>query len=357
MDNSVIHHEEVVDDEKAGKRLDSFVLYFPWQKFDEFLAPSRTQVQKWIRDGHVTVNEVTQDNKAYKVRVGERVVIDVEIEKNPGTPPPQDLDIEIVYQDDQLIVIDKPPGVSSHAIPSDLKGSVVNFLYHIGTALPPTSHPLRPGIVHRLDKNTTGLMVIAKSDQAMHELIEMIKRREVERKYIALVFGNMPLNSGTIDAPVGRYQFDRRKMAVTTEKQGRHAKTHYRVLARYPGFTLVGCKLDTGRTHQIRVHLSHLGYPVAGDPYYGGRRIPDKMSRILKGLDKSEKTDEITEKLNSVGEILKADLIHLLHAASLQFPHPITNEPLAFKTLPHRKFSDVLGILESIPHEVVNHEV
>ncbi len=347
-------HERTAGKEDADKRLDSYLLDFPYSKFDPSLSPSRTTIQKWIANGCVSVNGKIQTGKSAKIWVGDLVELDVEISSELDTPPPESLDIRIVYQDRHLVVLDKPPGITSHPVPNDLTGSVVNFLYHNKIPLPPTSHPLRPGIVHRLDRNTSGLMVVACTDPAAAALIEMIKRREMDRRYLAILFGRLPSASGTVDVPVGRNPRDRKKMAVTTEKQGKHARTHYRVLVRYPGFSLVGCRLDTGRTHQIRVHMSHLGFPVAGDPKYGGRKAADRINNVLLKLGKRDPDYvrmEIT--LKRVAEIITADSVHLLHAAKLSFPHPESGEMMSFTAEPHEKFRSVHGYLESIPHEEV----
>jgi len=352
MEPSLFRHAGEVSEDQAGKRLDSFLLGFPFTDFDNRLDPSRTTLQKWIDEGCVRVNDEVRADKSYRVRTGDIVSIEVPIRPDIMVPPPEPLDIGIVFQDPYIIVIDKPAGISSHPVSHAMTGSVVNFLYYKKVPLPPTSHPLRPGIVHRLDKNTTGLMVVACTDTAVSRLIEMIKRREVERTYIAIVWGNPPLNSGTIDAPIARCQKDRRKMAVTRGASGKPALTYYRVLARYPTFSFVACKLDTGRTHQIRVHMSYIGYPVAGDPVYGGRRAQDKISTALASVQKYDPQLKSTERtLRRIAAILTRDNVHLLHAAMLRFDHPITGEKLSFRVEPHGKFNEVLGLLNTLPHE------
>ena len=347
-----VHLETTVSEVDESGRLDAFVLKFPFADLEGDLLPSRTTVQKWIADGFVTVNGLVKADKSYKLRIGDRVIIDLDIFPANETPPAEALDIPIIYQDKHILVINKPVGISSHPVPRDLTGTVVNFLYHMKIPVPVTSNPLRPGIVHRLDKNTSGLMVIASTDKAAATLIEMIKNREVTRKYIAILFGNPPLDSGVIEKPIGRHPTDRKKMAVTDIDHGRPAKTFYAVLTRYPGFSLVGCKLETGRTHQIRVHMSSLGYPVVGDPMYGGRRAPERIARFLINQSKKGMSSAvIDEVLTQIGEIVTADKVHLLHAAILSFRHPETGEQMTFRAEPNAKFSRVRQLLETLPHE------
>jgi 23S rRNA pseudouridine1911/1915/1917 synthase len=198
-------------------------------------------------------------------------------------------------------------------------------------------------------------MIVAKTQRAMSTLIVMIKKRKVERNYMAIVFGQPPLNSGTIDAPIGRHTTDRKKMTVNiSEHRTRPARTHYRVLTRYTGFALVGCKLDTGRTHQIRVHMSHIGYPVAGDPLYAGRKAHSWVNKVLGNMSKSRSGYEETERiLNQVADVITTDQVHLLHAGRLRFPHPVMGNFLSFEAQPHRKFLDVLNLLNQLPDKEV----
>jgi 23S rRNA pseudouridine1911/1915/1917 synthase len=356
MNARLFRHDQVAEKDDAGQRLDIYLTVFPFSDFDPALAPSRSIIQKWIADGHVEVNGRVTTDKSYMVKESDRVTLEVEIQKYPVIPPGEALGIRIVHRDPEFIVIDKPPGIKSHAMPTDLTGSVVNFLYHENIPLPPTSNPLRPGIVHRLDKNTSGLMVIACTDQSKAAFINMIKSRDMDRRYLAIVFGELPSATGTMDGPIGRNPDDRRKMGVVLVGDAKPARTHYRLLKRYVGFSLVACKLDTGRTHQIRVHMAHLGYPVAGDPLYGGRRAVDRALRALKKYQKRDPQYEIIENaLLRVADILTADRVHLLHAARLSFPHPVTGEMMTFQAEPHEKFMSVMSILESLPHEDVAH--
>jgi len=352
MTSPIFRHERIVAKSEDGSRLDAFLLDFPFADFGADLSPSRNTLQKWIADGHVRVNGEVREMKSLRLRVGDLVSLEVEIPEETQIPPPEPLDIRIVHQDPSFVVIDKPPGVSSHPAKNAMTGTVINFLRYEGIPIPPTGHPLRPGIVHRLDKNTSGLMVVACTDAATAALIELIKKREVRRSYLAIVYGNPPMDTATIEAAVGRHEVDRRKMAVSREADAKPARTHYAVLTRYPGFSLLACRLDTGRTHQIRVHMSHIGYPVVGDPLYGGRRAPDRIVRLLKRLSKQDLDFPfIARILNQIAEIITADQVHLLHAAKLTFPHPVTGQILSFTSEPHGKFLRVLGLLESMPHE------
>lgn len=351
MDALLFRHEEIVAVERAGERLDMYLTDFPFDEVGDDLLPSRTTIQSWIENGNVAVNGVVCLSKSYKIRTGDTIVLEVRIEPDIEMPYAEDLDIEIVYQDEHIIVLNKPTGISSHPAKSAMTGSVVNFLLHKGVSLPQTSNRMRPGIVHRLDKLTSGLMVVACSDIAMVSLIEMIKRREVERKYLAIVYGNPPSDSGVIDAPIGRHEVMRQKMAVTTPDKGREARTHYRILVRYPAFSLVGCKLDTGRTHQIRVHMSHIGYPVAGDRIYGGGRAVDRIAKYLKRASKiGVDVNLVSPILQNIAQIIMSDNVHLLHAAQLNFPHPVTSQLLSFSVHPHEKFMKIIHLLDKLPH-------
>jgi 23S rRNA pseudouridine1911/1915/1917 synthase len=350
MDLLNFEHEAVVAEDQAGERLDCYLQIFPFSDFDSSLAPSRAVLQKWISEGFVLINGLIERDKSHRVKSGDRVSLKVTINIGPLAPPPEPLEINIVYRDPHFVILDKPPGITSHPMPGALSGSVVNFLIHNEIPLPPTSDPLRPGIVHRLDKNTSGLMIVASTDMARLALVAMIKRREVHREYLGIVYGHPPL-SGTIDAWIQRDERDRRKMKVGTGGAARDARTHYKVLEQYRGFSLVRCVLDTGRTHQIRVHMSHIGYPIAGDPFYGGRKASVRIEQILKWMTKKDQNYLRVEKvLIEVSKIITADEVHLLHAARLSFPHPITKEPLEFTAPPHEKFQKVLDLLRMVPH-------
>ena len=208
--------------------------------------------------------------------------------------------MEIVYEDDDLLVVNKPKGMVVHPAPGHSSGTLVNaLLYHCGDSLSGINGVIRPGIVHRIDKDTSGLLIVAKNDTAHAHLAQQIKEHSFTRIYEAVVYGNVKEDSGTVDAPIGRHPTDRKRMCVT-EKNSRNAVTHYEVLARYPGFTHLRLKLETGRTHQIRVHMAYLGHPVAGDPVYGVKKV-----------------------ITSLGG-------QCLHARVIGFVHPTTGEYLEF---------------------------
>jgi 23S rRNA pseudouridine1911/1915/1917 synthase len=343
--------ELIVSSDQAGTRLDCFVLNFPYAEFDPALSPSRSVLQRWIADGRVSVNGNPLADKSYSVKEGDTIAVEAEYPIEPPDLLAEPLDIRIVYQDEHLIVLDKPPGVVSHPAPNVHTGTVVNFLKYHNIPFPPSSHPLRPGIVHRLDKNTSGLMVVASTDQAYLALTAMIKRREVHREYLAIVYGKPPM-SGTIDIGIKRDDADRRRMAASTDHDARQSRTHFKVVRQYPGFSLLRCTLDTGRTHQIRVHMSHLGYPVAGDAVYGGRRGMKWVENILKWMTKKDPNYQATELiLRKVADVIASDDVHLLHATMLSFTHPITGEEMIFNAEPHEKFREVLRLLDSIPQK------
>jgi 23S rRNA pseudouridine1911/1915/1917 synthase len=255
---------------------------------------SRATVQRLIAAGSVTVDGVPQ-TKHHHVQAGERVEYAAPAVVGSRLAP-EALDVEVVYEDDWLLVVNKAAGVVVHPAPGHEKGTLVHGLLARGIGGGGTA---RPGIVHRLDKDTSGLMVVARHDEAYRALTEAMARREVGRTYVALLRGALPQDAGTIDAPMGRHVRDRKRMSLHTVAP-RPAVTHFRVLRRYAGFTLVEVHLETGRTHQIRVHFAALGYPVAGDVQYGRRLRPPGLGR------------------------------QFLHATRLSLTHPGSGKPLAF---------------------------
>lgn len=278
-----------VGPEEAGKRIDKLLS----EKLSEF---SRSFVKKLIEERKIRVNKAPTE-PSYKVKLGD------EIEVEPIVPPsivpkPQDIPLKIVHEDEDIIVVDKPAGMAVHPAPGIHENTLVNALINRYKDLP-TPSPERPGIIHRLDKDTSGLIIVAKSPLAYQKLSKDFAERRIDKRYLALLVGNLPLNEGTIELPIGRDPFDRKKMKVTLG--GREAITSFKVLKRLKGFTLVEVKIKTGRTHQIRVHFSHEGYPVAGDETYGKGKIP--------GLSRQ-----------------------FLHAYYLSFGHPRTGENLTFKS-------------------------
>ncbi|MEI5992634.1 RluA family pseudouridine synthase [Candidatus Enterococcus mansonii] len=263
---------------------------------DLLKAHSRSQIQQWLKEENVRVNgEVTRSN--YKVKEHDEIIIAV--------PEPEELDIqaenipiEIVYEDDDLLVVNKPQGMVVHPSAGHQNGTLVNaLLYHIKD-LSSINGVIRPGIVHRIDKDTSGLLMVAKNDRAHIALAEQLKDKTSLRKYIALVHGEISHDKGEINAPIGRSKNDRKMQAVI--EGGKTAVTHFEVLERFDGFTLVQLQLETGRTHQIRVHMKYIGYPVAGDPLYGPRKT-------LKGQGQ------------------------FLHAEMLGFKHPTTGQMMVFE--------------------------
>ncbi len=232
---------------------------------------SRTQIQQWIRDGHILVSE-RKVKPNYRVKAGD--VLSIE------EPEPEELDIQaenlhldIVYEDEDVLVVNKPRGMVVHPANAHTSGTLVNGLMYQCQDLSGINGVLRPGIVHRTDKDTSGLLMVAKNDKAHTSLANQLVERSVKRVYVALVHGHIPHDLGTIDAPIGRDLRDRQSMAVTDD--GKEAVTHFKVLERFGDYTLVECTLETGRTHQIRVHMKYIGHPLVGDPKYGfSKTIP-----------------------------------------------------------------------------------
>lgn len=279
---------------EAGERIDKFVT--------ESLETetSRTQVQLWIRDGDITVNDGTVKPN-YKLAIGDQVRVVVP-EPVDADIRPEPIPLDIVYEDSDVIVVNKQRGLVVHPAPGHTSGTLVNALLHHCRDLSGINGVLRPGIVHRIDKDTSGLIMAAKNDAAHVALAKQLKEHTVNRKYIALVHGNVAHDHGTVDAPIGRDSYDR-KMYTVTDKNSKEAVTHFRVLERFTGdYTLVELKLETGRTHQIRVHMKFIGHPLVGDPMYGRS----------KGVT-----------METEGQAL--------HAAVLGFTHPTTGETLDFE--------------------------
>ncbi|MCM3710004.1 RluA family pseudouridine synthase [Sporosarcina luteola] len=256
---------------------------------------SRTQIQQWVKDGAVLVNDGTVKQN-YKVKIGDVIEV-TEPEPVELDIVAEDLNLEIVYEDADVLVVNKPRGMVVHPAPGHATGTLVNGLMHQVKDLSGINGVMRPGIVHRIDKDTSGLLMVAKNDQAHVSLVDQLVDKSVTRIYTALVHGHIPHDQGTIDAPIGRDQKDRQSMTVTDK--GKHAITHFKVLERFGDFTLVECRLETGRTHQIRVHMKYIGYPLAGDPKYGPKKTIDFNGQAL-------------------------------HAGTIGFKHPRTGEYLEF---------------------------
>lgn len=275
--------------ELAGERIDKALssLQSEW---------SRSQLAGWIADGIVKVNGEEVKAK-YKVKEGDVVQIDVP-EPEPLEVIPEDLQLEIVYEDSDVLVVNKPRGMVVHPAPGHMTGTLVNGLMYHCKDLSGINGVLRPGIVHRIDKDTSGLLMVAKHDIAHQKLVDQLVNKTVTRKYTALVHGHIAHDKGTIDAPIGRDPKDRQKQAIVDN--GKHAVTHFHVMERLGDYTLVECRLETGRTHQIRVHMNYIGYPLVGDPKYGPKKTIDFGGQVL-------------------------------HAGVLGFVHPITDEYLQFE--------------------------
>lgn len=296
----------IVQSNEKGVRLDS---YIAGKKKDL----SRTNVQRLIESGNILVNNKIQ-KISYKVQANDEISIVVPEAKEIELKP-QDIKVDIVYEDSNIIVVDKPKGLVVHPAVGNPDGTLVNAIMNIcKESLSGIGGEIRPGIVHRLDKDTTGLLIIAKNDKAHINLSEQIKNREVKKIYIALVRGIVPENEATINMPIGRSTKDRKKMAVV--KNGKEAVTHFKVLNRYKKYTLLEIKIDTGRTHQIRVHMSEIGYPVVGDMVYSN----GKNEFGVEG--------------------------QMLHAKSLDFKHPITGEQMHLEAELPSYFKEIIRTLE-----------
>lgn len=258
----------IVTEAISGERIDTVVS-------DSFPYLTRSAVQKLIADSNILVN-ANPVAKNYKVRPGD--VIEVAIpEPEPLSVEPQNIPIDVLFEDDDLLVVNKPKGMVVHPAPGNPDGTLVNALmYHCAGSLSGINGVIRPGIVHRIDKDTSGLLIVAKNDFAHVNLAEQIKDHSFTREYRAVVHGNIKDDAGTVCAPIGRSPKDRKKMAVT-DKNSREATTHYEVIERFPGYTYIKCRLETGRTHQIRVHMAYIGHPVAGDSVYGPKNTPTEL--------------------------------------------------------------------------------
>ena len=286
--------EFTVDAAQAGKRIDVVT--------SELSGLTRSQVHRLIEHGHLTVNNgPTKPN--YKARNGDSISISIPEEGQELIA--EDLPIQVLYQDDYLIVVNKPPGMVVYPAAGHSRGTLMNAVaFHAGK-LASIGGPLRPGVVHRLDKDTSGIMVIALNDRAYYDLVEQFRHRTMDRRYRVVVFGNPRENSGTISLRIGRSESDRKKMS-TRSRRGKDAVTTWKVIERFQAATLIEAKLGTGRTHQIRVHFASIGHPVLGDRTYGSKTVVEAGRRKITFPRQ------------------------MLHAELLGFTHPITGERLAF---------------------------
>lgn len=286
------------------------------ERIDKVLATfneewSRSQVQQWIKDGLVTVNG--KDIKGnYKCKLDDQIELQIP-EPEILDVLPEEMNLDIYYEDSDVLVVNKPKGMVVHPAPGHLSGTLVNGLMAHCKDLSGINGVLRPGIVHRIDKDTSGLLMVAKNDMAHESLVDQLVNKTVLRKYKALVHGNISHDNGTIDAPIGRDKNDRQSMTVTDENS-KTAVTHFRVLERFKDYTFVECQLETGRTHQIRVHMKYIGYPLVGDPKYGPKKTMDLGGQAL-------------------------------HAGILGFIHPRTKEFLQFEAPLPGEFEELLNKL------------
>ena len=289
-----------------GTRIDKYI--------SDNIALTRSAVQGLIEKGMVTANGGSIA-KNYKLRGSESITVEIP-EPEPMDAVPEDIPLDIIYEDDDLLVVNKPKGMVVHPAHGNYTGTLVNaLLHHCGDSLSGINGVIRPGIVHRIDKNTSGLLIVAKNDAAHLKLAEQIKVHSFTREYEAVVTGAMKQERGTVDAPIGRHKTDRKKMCVTAENS-RNAVTHYEVLKQYGGFAHLRLRLETGRTHQIRVHMAYIGHPVLGDDVYG---------KPYKGLE---------------GQCL--------HARKIGFIHPSTGEYMEFQSELPDYFRAVLNKLEKM---------
>jgi 23S rRNA pseudouridine1911/1915/1917 synthase len=301
----------VVSSQQKPARLDRYLIC-------QGLNISRNRIQGLIQSGNITVND-RKTAASYPVKPGDRIriVIDAAPLKRKR-PQAEDIPLEIFFEDRHLLVINKPAGMVVHPAAGNYSGTLVNALLHHSDKLSDAGDDQRPGILHRLDKDTSGLLLAVKTEQAHTGLAKQLEAREIVRRYQALVWGLMDAPEGTVDAPIGRSSFDRKKMDISAIR-GRHAVTHYRVLDEYGIISHLELKLETGRTHQIRVHLKHLGHPVVGDVTYGGTGRPVITAFARKNAALA-------------GKILELAGRQMLHAAVLGFIHPVTSKYLEFSS-------------------------
>ena len=281
----------ITEENDIGIRIDKFLS-------TKFTDKTRSALQKYIENKLVLANE-KPISKNYKIKKADIISINIPNPVNVNIKP-ENIALNIVYEDDYLLVVNKPKGMVVHPAPGNYEGTLVNALmYHCGDSLSGINGEIRPGIVHRIDKNTSGLLMVAKNDTSHQALAEQIKEHSFLREYEAIVYGNIKDDSGTINAPIGRSKNDRKKMCIT-DKNSKEAITHFQVLERFGNFTYVKFRLETGRTHQIRVHMAYMGNPIAGDDVYGPKKVITKLNG------------------------------QCLHAKTLGFIHPKTNEFMKF---------------------------
>lgn len=289
------------------------------QRIDSFLASqsadlSRSAISKMIDKDLVLVND-KQISKSYKLNDNDVIELTLEDPVELDVKA-QDIPLDIVYEDEHLLVVNKPKGMVVHPAPGNYADTLVNALmHHCKDSLSGINGVLRPGIIHRIDKDTSGLLIVAKNDIAHNHLAQQIRDHSFTREYVTIVYGNIKDDNGTVDAPIGRHPVERKRMCVT-DKNSKNAITHYEVLQRFGDFTMLRCKLETGRTHQIRVHMAYIGHPVAGDEVYG----PKKVIKLLNG--------------------------QCLHAQKIGFIHPVSDKYLEFCSDIPQVFAEFLHKLQ-----------
>jgi 23S rRNA pseudouridine1911/1915/1917 synthase len=284
-----------------GKRADKWAA-------DLFPDESRSRLQQLIKNGEFQING-KKIRPSYRVQAGDKATLAMP-DPEPAAVAPEAIPLDIVYEDRDVLVVNKPRGMVVHPSPGHMSGTLVNALLYHCADLSGINGVLRPGIVHRIDKDTSGLLMVAKTDAAHRSLAAQLKDKLTKRQYLAIVHGVITENKGIIDAPIGRDAHDRKKMAVTAD-HSKQAVTHFKVLERFQRYTLVACRLETGRTHQIRVHMAYIGHPLAGDPKYGPRR---------------------TLPING----------QALHAAEIGFTHPVSGKFMEFRVDPPADFQDLV---------------
>ena len=317
---------EATVDATGGPRLDVFLL-------DHLPGESRSTLQRWIESGHVQVND-RPARPGHRLSPGDRVAWSPPDTAGPvGAPEGEALPLNVVYEDDSLLVIDKPAGMVVHPSPGHAGGTIVNAVLARGEELSDLGGPDRPGIVHRLDRDTSGLMVVARSNEAHRALQQQIQERTAERRYVAVLLGCPRFEFARVDAPIGRHPRRRQRMTVLppgSPHPHREAVTEIRVLEQFPGFSLVECRLGTGRTHQIRVHCAYIHFPVVGDPLYGAG-LPGKGAPLAA----------------EVRLALQGLRGQALHAYRLSFDHPATGRRMQFLAPPPADFEALLRALGS----------
>jgi 23S rRNA pseudouridine1911/1915/1917 synthase len=335
-----------VPDDAAGKRLDAFLAKEP-RLHGGRVYLSRSRIQHLIEAAAILVDGRHAD-KSMKLKGGESIRVDIPDPESTDDIPPEKLPIEVIYDDSDIVVVNKPAGMVTHPTSEMRTGTVVNALKGLNIKLPGKLYPYRPGIIHRLDKKTSGLMVVAKTVQSYLVLIEMMKNREIQRQYRMLTIGNLPEREGRFDGDIGRHPTDRKKMAVVA-KGGKKAITLYTVLERYPGLDFAQARLLTGRTHQIRVHVSNSGRAVFGDQVYGGQAITPVVSSALERIGATPVEKAKWKKTVAKLDVTKAESPgHMLHAFKLTFKHPLKGDSLEFEAELPDYFNDALSILRKI---------